>query len=398
MKRIATTPRPDWTAQADALGFHFHTIDGATYWDESAYYAFGLRQVEDDIEAPTQQLHDMAMALVDEVVQSEALLTRLAIPPAYWDWIRASWQQRDPHLYGRMDLAYDGQGPAKLYEFNYDTPTSLYESAYFQWLWLEQAIARGVLPRSADQYNRIQELLCETFAHLASSGRIATPVHFAAVADSAEDRGTVRYLRDCAEQAGINTHELSIEQIGLSREGFFTDGEDRVIRTLFKLYPLEWMFAETYGPKLAGSQVQLIEPAWKAVLSNKGVLPLLWERHEGHPNLLPAFFDETPDAALPAGWVRKPLFSREGANIELVTADGERLRSDGPYDDAPMIRQAYHALPEFSDVQVAGAAGNYPLVGSWVIADQPAGMGIREDASRITQDTSRFVPHAIVED
>ncbi len=395
MKRIAITPRPDWTAQADALGFHFHTIDGATYWDESAYYAFGLRQIEDDIEAPTQQLHDMAMALVDEVVQSEALLTRLAIPPAYWDWIRTSWQQRDPHLYGRMDLAYGGPdpdqpGPAKLYEFNYDTPTSLYESAYFQWLWLEQAIESGVLPRAADQYNRIQELLCETFAHLASTGRIATPVHFAAVADSAEDRGTVRYLRDCAEQAGIDTYEIAIEQIGLSREGYFTDSDDRVIRTLFKLYPLEWMFTEQYGPNLAGSQVQLIEPAWKAVLSNKGVLPLLWERHEGHPNLLPAFFDDAPTDALPAGWVRKPLLSREGANIELVTADGEQMRSDGPYDDAPMIRQAYHPLPAH--------AGNYALVGSWVVADQPAGIGIREDTTRITQDTSRFVPHAIVGD
>ena len=41
-----------------------------------------------------------------------------------------------------------------------------------------------------------------------------------------------------------------------------------------------------------GSKVQLIEPPWKAILSNKGVLPLLWQRHEGHPNLLPAFFDD----------------------------------------------------------------------------------------------------------
>ena len=205
----------------------------------------------------------------------------------------------------------------------------------------------------------------------------------------------MRYLRDCAEQAGLETFELAIEQIGLSAEGYFTDPDDRVIRTLFKLYPLEWMFDEAYGAKLAGSQVQLIEPAWKAVLSNKGVLPLLWERHEGHPNLLPAFFDENPTGALPAGWVRKPLFSREGANIELVTAAGERLRSDGPFGDAPMIRQAYHPLPEYPG---ASGTGIYPMVGSWVIADQPAGIGIREDATRITQDTSRFVPHAIVGD
>lgn len=35
-------------------------------------------------------------------------------------------------LYGRMDLAYDGQGWAKLLEYNADTPTSFYESTAFQ--------------------------------------------------------------------------------------------------------------------------------------------------------------------------------------------------------------------------------------------------------------------------
>lgn len=395
MKRIATTPRPDWREQAQSLGFHFHTIDGAPYWDESAYYAFSLRQIEDDIEQPTQDLHDLSMGLVDEVVGSEELLQKLAIPSQYWDWIADSWRRREPHLYGRMDLAYDGRGPAKLYELNYDTPTSLYEAAYFQWLWLEQAIAAGTLRAGSDQYNRIQELLIETFGSLARDQRILTPVHFAAVEGSAEDQGTVRYLRDCAEQAGVDTLELSIEAIGLSAEGWFTDADDRVIRTLFKLYPLEWMFVEEYGAKLAGSQVQLIEPAWKSILSNKGVLPLLWQRHRGHPNLLEAHFEDDAAAPLPAGWVRKPLFSREGANIELVTADGQRLSSDGPYRDGPTIRQAHHALPRFDG---ADGAPNYPLIGSWVVADVAAGMGLREDAGPITQDSSRFLPHAIVED
>lgn len=83
MQRIHIAERPDWRTQAESLGFHFHTIDGEPYWDESAYYAFSLRQIEDDIEAPTQDLHDMAMQLVDEVVRSEALMTQLAIPPFY---------------------------------------------------------------------------------------------------------------------------------------------------------------------------------------------------------------------------------------------------------------------------------------------------------------------------
>ena len=386
MKRIAIAERPDWKDQAERLGFRFHTIDGERYWDESAYYAFTLEQIERDIEAPTRELHDMAMHFVEEAVNSEELLERLAIPAQYRDWVRDSWTSGQPHVYGRMDLAYDGTGPAKLYEFNYDTPTALYEAAYFQWLWLEQQIASGALPARTDQYNRIQEALCEAFAFLAREKRIAATVHFSAVKDSEEDRATVTYLRDCAHQVGIATDYVSIEDIGISAEGWFTDDRDNVIRTLFKLYPLEFMMIERFGPDLLANRMQLIEPAWKAILSNKAVLPLLWERHEGHPNLLPAYF-ESDARRLSNGWVRKPLFSREGANIDLLTHDGTSISSPGPYDDCGAILQAYHPLPEFD--------GNFPLIGSWVVADEPVGLGMREDATLITRNTSRFVPHVI---
>ena len=389
MRRIAITPRPDWKDQAEKLGFQFHTIDGAPYWDESAYYAFTLRQIENDLEKPSQDLHDMAMALVGEVVKSEELLTRLHIPPLYWDWIAASWRTGEPHLYGRIDLAYDGKGPAKLYELNYDTPTSLYESAYFQWLWLEQQIDAKALPAHADQYNSIQEALCETFATLAVQQRIGQRVHFAAVRESVEDQATVLYLRDCANQAGIDTALVAVEDIGLSADGWFTDRDDKVIQTLFKLYPLEFMMEEEFGPSLIANRMQLLEPAWKSILSNKGVLPLLWERHRGHPNLLEAHFEASQGTELASGYVRKPLFSREGANVDVVTAAGEHFGTPGPYGNGPAIVQAYHPLPSFD--------GNYPLVGSWIVADRASGVGMREDATLITQDTSRFVPHAIID-
>jgi len=386
MRRIAVTPRTDWKQTAEQYGFQFHTIDGEPYWDETAYYAFSMAQIEHDIEAPTREIHEMAMELAGEIVRSEALMERLAIPRFYWEWIADSWQRGEPHLYGRMDLAYDGMGPAKLFELNYDTPTSLYEAAFYQWIWLEQQVERGVLPRQADQYNAIQEKLCEALATIAKS--LPRPFYFSAVRDSAEDQGTVQYLRDCAHQVGIDAGLIAVEDIGLSTKGTFTDLDSIVIGTLFKLYPLEMMFEDDYGKHLPTSGIQLIEPAWKAVLSNKGILPLLWERHRGHPNLLPAFFEDTPSTLAP-GWVRKPMLSREGANIELLTSDGMDVRTGGPYVDGPRILQACQPLPRFE--------GNYPLIGSWVIADQPAGMGIREDASLITQDTSRFVPHAIVE-
>lgn len=387
MRRIAIEERPDWREAARRLGFQFHTIDGEPYWDESAYYAFDLAQVERDIEDPTTELHAMALDLVEEIVGSEELLDQLAVPRDYRDWIADSWRRRQPHLYGRMDLAYDGNGPAKLFELNYDTPTSLYEAAFFQWVWLDEQKQRGLLPERADQYNLIQDLLVESLGTIAPE--LAKPLYFSAVRDSLEDQGTVAYLRDCAEQAGIATKLVAIEDIGLSEDGRFTDLDDYVIESLFKLYPLEFLFADRYGPSLPGSGIQLIEPPWKTLLSNKGILPLLWRKHQGHPNLLEAHFETQESGALMPGWVRKPLYSREGANITLLLPDGTQHVASGPYDDAPWIRQAAHPLPQFD--------GNYAVIGSWVVADRAAGMGIREDTTLITRDTSRFVPHAIVD-
>jgi len=218
MQRIALRERPDWRAQAERLGFAFHTFDGEPYWDESAAYRFSLRQIEEDLEAPTEELHAMSLALVEEVVASEALLERLGVPAFFREHLAASWRRREPHLYGRLDLAYEGQGPAKLLELNYDTPTALYEAAFFQWLWLEQLRLSGELPAAADQFNSIQECLFERFAGLA----VQQPLYFASVRDSLEDRGTIDYLRDIATQAGHDARHIAIEDIGLDRAGGFT--------------------------------------------------------------------------------------------------------------------------------------------------------------------------------
>jgi glutathionylspermidine synthase len=147
MRRIAMRERQDGRATAERFGFRFHTIDGAPYGDESACYAFTLQQVEDDIEAPTAELHAMALDLVADVVGSEEAMQHLAIPEAYRDWIADSWRVASPHLYGRMDFSYDGRGPAKLLELNYDTPTSLYEALELRGLrptWAEDSINADV--------------------------------------------------------------------------------------------------------------------------------------------------------------------------------------------------------------------------------------------------------------
>jgi glutathionylspermidine synthase len=385
MRRIPLSPRADWREKADAIGFIYHDTGGAPYWDESAAYAFSLSEIEDDLEPATAELHAMCLELVDEVVRDETLMTRLAIPATHHAFVAESWRTRQPSLYGRFDLAYDGSGPPKLYEYNADTPTSVFECATFQWLWLEEMIAGGTLPNGVDQFNSLFDKLRARFAAIFPHGGF---VHFAADALSVEDRQTVRFFEDLAGQAGIEAKFVAVSDIGLNGAGRFVDPDNFELQAAFKLYPWEMMLREPYAANLAQAGVRWIEPAWKAILSNKGVLPLLWARHPGHPNLLPAFFDDDPAAAaLGSIYVRKPLFSREGANVAIMKNGVAQPVLDEGYGAEGFIRQAFHPAPTFDDY--------HAVIGAWIVGDDPAGIGIREDEAMVTRNLARFVPHFI---
>jgi glutathionylspermidine synthase len=168
------------------------------------------------------------------------------------------------------------------------------------------------------------------------------------------------------------------------------------------------MLRDEFAPHLQSSQTRFIEPPWKAIVSNKGILPLLWQMFPGHPNLLPAFFLEDVAEALkggapaPAvaaafaaaqdelarGHVLKPIFSREGAGVSVWENGREVAKTrDDSYSHHPMIVQGLVQLPDFG--------GFFPVLGAWIIGQSCRGLGIREDRSRITHNLSRFKPHFI---
>jgi glutathionylspermidine synthase len=385
MRRITCPERDDWRQTAEQCGFDFHTIDGERYWDERAYYAFTLDEIERQIEQPSGEIDAMCLELVGKAIEDEDYLQRLKIPEAYWPLISDSWHDDQLSLYGRLDLCFDGNNPAKLLEYNADTPTSIFESAVFQWTWLEQAIERGIIPVRADQFNSIHERLIEAWTKLGG----ARHLHLAGMMESTEDSGTLAYLEDTARQAGLATTLLDIADIGISEDNRFVDLDSRPIELAFKLYPWEWMFHDAFGAEIAKAPTRWIEPPWKAILSNKGLLPLLWEMFPHHPNLLPAYFEDDPEAArLGASFVRKPLYSREGANVALISGGVTLAEQQGPYGAEGFVRQAFAPLPIFS--------GQYAVLGSWLIDHTPCGLSIREDENPITGNTSRFLPHAIL--
>ncbi len=379
MKRVVNPVRADWQQKVESVGLAWHSAKGA-YWNEAAYYSFTMDEVL-KLEDATNKLHAMCLEAAQHIIDKQ-LFSTLQIPSHIVPLICASWEQEPPSLYGRFDLAYDGMGPPKMLEYNADTPTSLVEASLAQWFWLQD-----VFP-SKDQFNSLHERLIEQWKALKPYVQ-GDRVHFAGM-DDIEDGMTLAYLRDTAQQAGLTCDSLTMEQIGVSSDGFFTDLHDQVIESVFKLYPWEWIVHEDDHFVAAllerGTGMQWIEPVWKMLLSNKGLLAVLWDLFPESPYLLPASF-EVADTLTWDAYVKKPLLSREGANVTVTMFDQTLMASQGDYGEEGYVYQSLATIPNMD--------GHYPVIGSWIIGQEAGGMGIRESKRIITDNLSQFVPHVI---
>jgi glutathionylspermidine synthase len=397
MWRHRIRPRDDWERIVTEQGLVFPATDrpdGTTtpYWNESAWYELTLEEVE-TLEAATEELWAMCVDAAGWMASPGSGLTdqRLGLPSGSLDVVRRSMERQDPMLYARFDLAYGPDGSIKMLELNGDTPTGLVETGVAQWRWLED------LMPDLDQWNSVHDRLVNAWRRLRNTGAITSPdVHFLYDLGEGEDYDggememTVGYLMDTAVQAGLATLAQPMVEVGWNPDAReFRDAHDQRITTAFKLYAWEEMLGEEFGRFILEGRearpVHWFEPAWKALLSTKALLPVLWQRHPGHRLLLPAYFDSPGDLT---EWVAKPLFGREGDNIRIHLADAlEDVTMPGAYGAEGFVYQAYTQLPVFD--------GNHVVLGSWVVDNEAAGMIVRESDGMVTDYFSRVVPHVI---
>jgi glutathionylspermidine synthase len=389
MRRLGSPPRPDWQAKVEKIGLSYHTHRGedgtrSTYWNEEACYEFTEKEIL-ELERVSKELHHLLIDAADHVVTS-GCWDLLEIPAHAIPLIERSWNADDFSLYGRFDFAaMPGQTP-KVLEYNADTPTALVEAALAQWFWLQECHP------GKDQFNSLHERLIAAWKRYATLQPGLAVLDFTAVEDDAlEDRQTISYLMDTAIQAGFRTRWTPITELGYDKRQQVFVGADRgvipsePIVSCFKLYPWEFMLKEEFARYLPNAPTTWIEPPWKALLSNKAILAIAWEKNPRHPNLLPCYFTSE---RLGNNYVRKPKWSREGANIRVIRNGRLAVETDGDYGSAGFIYQEIADIPDFD--------GNQPVIGSWIVDHEPAGMGIRESDGMITGNLSRFVPHYFV--
>lgn len=384
--------RGDYHERLNEIGFQYHSVlssDNDEYWTEGVAYEFTLKQIE-EIESVTENLHGICMETVGEIIESGDYPDEFRLNEQSKALIEQSWKNDDLHIYGRFDLLVETSGTIKMYEYNADTPTALLESAVAQWQWLEEV---EDIPHR-DQFNSIHEKLIARWNQAKSQVPDSTLYNLATKLGPFEDWGNLEYLADTAMQGGWKVHLEEIENVGYDPENKeFVDPAGNTIEFVFKLYPWEWMMDESFGAHIIEASTQWFEPPWKMLLSNKAILPVLWKKYPNHPNLLPAYFEtEAPTPSFDRMFIKKPILGREGANIHLAGLFSDSLVAGShllpEYDTDGYIYQVYAPLPNFE--------GKHPVIGSWVIGDEPAGIGIREDKTIVSGNGSHFVPHYFV--
>lgn len=373
MERFNMTPRSDYREKIEAIGFDFH----GDYWREEAYYRFTPAEIE-RLEEATREAYRMYCEAAEYIISEKPdfMERMLQIPAEVCERICESWNRDELSLYGRFDFLLDEKGVPRILEFNADTPTSLLEASVIQWQWKEECFPE------CDQYNGIHEGLVQSWKDIFPAG---SNIHFVGALDDHEDTGTLQYLASTAMEAGYSTRVLDINSMNL-QNGLFYDPSGECIQKCFKLYPWEWMIDESPDGCLA--QVEWLEPIWKLVMSNKAILSILYELFPDSPYVLPCYLSRP----LQGVFCKKPVFSREGHNVSVVDIrqweEHALLKeTEGDYNTGAYVYQEY--------VKPVAYSGRYPVIGSWIVGGEPAGIGIRENRTEITDNLSEFVPHII---
>lgn len=353
-----------------------------------------------NIASISNDLHQMFIHATEYVINHDELLTHFSIPDIFWSKIRQSWfNQRHLNMTGRFDLAVNDR-QIKVFEYNADSASALFEMAIVLEKWanvinFERTFMSGF---------QVHKMLVNNWKN---SPEKIERVHILIDVEQ-EELMTAYYMQRVLHEAEIDSKICILTNDLYWSDGKIVDNEDIEVKCVWKLWMWETVFSNyllceqngTLNDEINGQHpylcqillhdsIQVIEPLWKVITSNKALLPIVWNLYPNHPNLLQSEYELNSNFENLA-YVKKPIVGRCGYNITLYDVNGSSVldEKDGKFMDRNCIYQELFTLKKFHDY--------YPIIGSWIFKDSFAGFGIREDQKLITDADSPVTACSIV--
>ncbi len=370
MKRITHTKSFPWFESAKALGIEFPT-EREMRCTSDAYISLTPTEQSLLLKASTE-----LYALIEQAssqVFKENRLSQFLIPEPYHNFFQTSWHASQSPWLGRFDFTFSKNGVPKLLEFNSDTPALLAESSLLQEAWRQSTFS------TQKSWNDIEELFVPHVSKAAFS-----KLHLTTPKGLMYDQLQTKLIERLVKQAGKETTFFPLQSLSWdeSHEDFVDDNTQR-IEALYKFYPWEWMIEDDTSKHLPQSTLQWFEPPSRMLSSCKYMLALLWELFPEHDFLLPTFSEATP---LGDSYVQKPYYSHRGEGIHLQKNE-KKLSIPSPIQHESFVYQELCPLPRLGN--------RYCCVSVWMVGSSPAGIGIRESRTPVTDGGAFFIPHLI---
>ncbi|MEE4166880.1 MAG: glutathionylspermidine synthase family protein [Desulfocapsaceae bacterium] len=343
----------------------------------------------------TNELHHLFMRATDHVLQDDRLLRKFNIPVTIWPDIKASWNQRNSSMItGRFDFSISEMG-LKAYEYNADSASCYFEAGQLQSDWAGHFGCRIGRDPGSD--------ILQHLARAWKAQKINGILHIMQDVD-VEETYHALFMKSAMEDGGLAVKVLNgVAGIRCS-SGQIIDPDGIPIKHVWKTWAWETVFEqirkettaplERNAPGLADillhPEIQVFEPLWTAIPSNKAILPVMWELFPDHPYLLDSQFELTENLRS-SGYVKKPIVGRSGENIAIIDTDELILRkTDGRFGTHKRIYQRFCPLSQVEQMNIQVCT--FSVQGSY------SGVCVRVDPSLVIKGESDVMPLRIVSD
>ncbi len=371
-----------WHTDNDGSDYISNELISVTHAEAEAYYEAG------------NTLYEMFCEAGEYVIEND-LLFDIGIPFNLIETLKNSWENDVHwHLYGRFDLAGGIDGKAiKLIEFNADTPTGVFETAIVQW-----AMLKANNMDEEAQYNNFYEGMIANFRRLImlegdpedfADHYDGWKILFSSTRDDDEEENTVKFLQNCANDAGFETHFCYLDEVNFDDENGVFDSEDNHYEYWFKLYPWEDIALEDDLPMILENIMRnqkaiILNPAYTLMFQSKGFMKILCDLYPDSPYLLKTSFEPLNGTKQ----IKKQFFGREGANCEIIAANGDvLLKTEGEYENYKSVYQKYVEFP-------SNAKGEKYQAGLF-FAYEPIALGFRK-GGEILDNMAKAVSHKLI--
>ncbi|ASA24689.1 glutathionylspermidine synthase family protein [Paenibacillus donghaensis] len=373
-------------AELHKLGFTWADLEDEEYWLDAI--AVMRRETYQELEQAAVKLWTILDKAVRYVHGRHDLYDLLGIPDVLWEMLDTSPLPEPGRIsrYARFDFAVSDQGVIKLLELNADTPTGYVEASIATpWICKEAGIdspntAMKELLAAAWQEERPDTAAC-----------VAYGTHL-------EDSGTIEAL---VRHSGLDIQCVDCLDLWIDN-GIVKDGQDRVIKRMFALYPKEWMAVDEGGDALAYAvekgHLQLFNGPHSILLQSKGLIAAVWGMYE-----LGLLFDPVEREAIEryilptynkpvfsGNFVSKSVFGREGGSVRLFDDSGRlELEDEDGFDGSVMFPTVYQKRAEMARI-MRPEGELHLLTGLFVLNGKPCGL-LGRAGGPITGNTSHFI-------